>query len=305
MDLRQLRYFLAVAEELHFRQAAERLRIAQPALTRQIRLLEVELKVSLFDRSTRRVTLTAAGQVLRDEASSILQDVEKLRDHVLMADARDIRKLTVAYVPSAAQVLMPEVLKEFRRRFENVYLDLKILFAADQFNALLRSDIDVGILRPWRAFPEIEARIIVSEPFVIAVPDGHPAAGQRNVSFQAFADDRFIMHARPFASGATRTYEQIMELFRRGGFTPRIAPEAPQDMSMAMAMVAAGFGVSVLPRSLLSVRPTGVSHAELRGRQVRSELAVACRADRANPLVDAFMEAATAAARIVGLHPAG
>jgi len=304
VDLRQLRYFLAVAEELHFRQAAVRLRIAQPALTRQIRQIEQEMKVRLFDRSTRRVTLTPAGQVLRDEALNIFRDIEKLKAQVALAEARDIRKLSVAYLPSTAQVLIPEVLKEFRRRCGNVYLDLKIMFAADQFNALLRSDIDVGILRPWRAFPEIETGIIVSEPFVVAVPDTHPMAGRRNVSLRAFADDLFIMHARPFTSGITRTYEQIMELFRRSGFTPQFAPEAPQDMAMAMAMVGAGFGVSVLPKSLLTVGPSGVSHAELKGQNIMSELAVARRKDCVNPFVDRFVEAAAAAAKTLALHPA-
>jgi DNA-binding transcriptional LysR family regulator len=301
MELRQLRYFLAVAEELHFRRAAERLRIAQPALTRNIRELETELGVLLFQRTTRNVVLTAAGETLRAHCSDIFSGVERARFDVKRTLLQPVERLTVTYVPSVAYTLMPQVLREFRLSGQTTELDIKSMFAADQFNGLLQSTIDVAILRPWRKTPEIRSERIISEPFVVAVPKGHPMAGRRNVPLRAFEPEPFIMHARPFTPGATQTFELIMTMFRKAGIEPVIAREAPQDMHMAMLMVAAGLGVSLLPRSLMNWPVADVGFAEIRERSVKSDISISYHVDNDRAAVQAFVAATRTAARQLGL----
>lgn len=303
MELRQLRYFLAVAEELHFRRAAERLRMAQPALTRNIRELEAELGVLLFQRTTRSVTLTAAGESLLSHCSDIFSGIERARIDVKRTLLQPVERLTVAYVPSVAYTLMPQVLREFRQSGHLTEIDIKSMFAADQLNGLLQSTVDVGILRPWRQVPEIRSERIISEPFVVVVPRGHKLEGRRNVPLRAFEAEPFIMHARPFTPGATRTYELIMALFHKGGVEPIIAREAPQDMHMAMLMVSAGLGVSVLPRSLASWPFADIGFVEIRERSVKSDIAVSYHVDNDRPAVRAFVEATRVVARRLGAMP--
>ena len=292
MDFRQLRYFLVVSDELHFHRAAERLHLAQPALTRQIRQLEAELDATLFSRTTRRVELTPAGEIFKGYALQCMRDFERTKLDLRRLQSEGKARLVVGYLPSVAYTLIPEILRRFRNVSTEIELDLKSMFAHEQFKALLHGDIDVGILKPWQTSPELVFHTLASEPLVVAVPLNHPLAGKTNIPLKRFEHDLFIMHGRPFSAGMTRTYEITMDLFREAGFEPRVAPEAPQDMYMALTMVGAGFGVSILPRSILMLGVANTAYAEIREPGAKSQIAVTHRRDHTNPAIAAFVAAA-------------
>jgi DNA-binding transcriptional LysR family regulator len=282
MEIRQIRYFLAVAEELNFRRAAERVHITQPALSRQISQLEGDIGVELLSRSNRKVELTVAGREFFNRATRILADLERARLSTQRAAAGQVGVLVVGYIPSASYVIVPQVLKYFREFYPDVEIDLRGMLSQHQFDALLSEKIDVGLLRPWRRIKGLTVQQIVSEPFVVVVPEDHRFAGRKAMPLAAFADEQFIMHARQIP-GISLTYDVISRLFEEAGFSPRIAPESPEHMHLALGLVQAGFGLAVVPRSMALVPMPGVAFAELREQSHRSEIAMAWREDRADP----------------------
>ncbi|MGE0799560.1 MAG: LysR substrate-binding domain-containing protein [Lautropia sp.] len=291
METRQLRYFCFLAEELNFRRASARAHVAQPALTRQIQQLEAELGVTLLTRTTRKVALTPAGEAFKTYALKSMRDFERAKLDAQRIQQGDRGKLVVGFVPSVANTLMPKVLRNFRKSSRLTELDLKASFSTEQFRSLMRGEIDVGVLKPWHVYPEIKVQILASEPFVVAVPADHPLAGRAGVPLEQFRKDPFIMHAR-YSTEASRTFDLMMVLFREAGFEPRVAPEAPQDMHMALTMVGAGFGVSILPRSILTLGVPGTAFTEIREATAQSQIAVAHRFDNDNPAVALFVRAA-------------
>lgn len=274
MEIRQIKYFLAVAEELNFRRAAERVHITQPALSRQILRLEEEVGATLLLRSNRQVALTSAGREFFDRAMRITADLERARLAAQRAVTGQVGTLVIGYIPSASYVIVPQVLKYVRMFYPDVEIDLRGMLSQHQFDALLTEKIGLGILRPWRRIRGLVTRQIISEPFVVVVPEDHPLAGANDVPLQAFARDRFIMHARQIP-GISLTYYVISRLFDDAGFTPEIAPESPEHMHLALGMVQAGFGLAVVPRSMALVPMPGIAFVELRARTRRSEIALA------------------------------
>lgn len=299
LNLRQLRYFVALAEELHFRKAAERLNLAQPALTRQIQELEGELQVTLLRRDRRHVELTSAGLVLLERAKRVLAEVE----YAVVATRQSALRLSFSFVPSASYVLVPAVLKEFRRECPGVDLDLQSSVTVTQLEALTRRRIDVGIIRPWPRPSTIDYLKLISEPFVVALPKGHPHEGRSNVPLATFADERFIVLPGHLGSSVMSLYELTSKVFRRAGFAPQVAREVPTDMHTALGMVNAGFGVAMVPRSMMRFPVAGVGFATILESEPDSELGIAWRSDDDNPLCRVFVTAARQAAIIFGDAP--
>jgi DNA-binding transcriptional LysR family regulator len=259
MELRQLQYFVAVAEERHFGRAAQRLRMSQPPLSIQIKGLEAELGVRLLNRSTRRVTLTDAGSTFLERARKILGAVEEARDAVRGTEQGIRGRLDVGFISSATLTLLPPSIRLFRERFGGVELVLKELTSAQQVDALYEDEIKVGLVRlPVRA-PGIQFEPVLEERLVVALPSGHVLEKLDRVSLEAIADLPLIFFTRQLIPGF---HAQIVELFQRVGAFPNVAQHAVH-LQTIVGLVASGVGIAILPSSAERVSREGVVYLAL------------------------------------------
>jgi DNA-binding transcriptional LysR family regulator len=292
MELRHLRYFVAVAEELHFGRAAERLHLAQPPLSRQIRQLEAELGVRLLERTKRRVQLTSAGQVFLREARDILAQVDHAADLARQAARGETGQLAVGFIGAASYSVLPVVLQAFRARFPQVALALQELTTAQQLAALREGRLQVGFVRPPVEDPRLAAETILREPLLVALPRAHRLAGRSAVALDALAREPFVLFPRPLGPGL---YDQIMALCQRAGFAPRVTQEARQ-MQTITRLVGAGIGVSLVPSSVQNLRGFGVAYRPLADATPDVEMALAWRRDDPSEVLQRFLEVAREAA---------
>ena len=284
MELRHLRYFVAVAEERHFGRAAARLRIAQPPLSRQIQALEAELGFALFDRTGRRVELTAAGAKLHEETRRVFAALEHAVSEARRASRGESGHIRVGYLSTFANSGLPEVVRAYRTRSPGVEVELRELSPQEQIQALRDGDIDVGFVRAPVDEPGIRSDLVRSEPLVLAVPRGHSLASRKSVDLEKAAREPFVLFPR--ARGPAY-FDLLMRLCHAAGFTPRIVQEAPQlDI---VSLVAAGFGVSILPASIRQVRRSGVALLRIVGNP-RTELLVVWREHDRSPIIDTFVD---------------
>jgi DNA-binding transcriptional LysR family regulator len=259
MELRQLRYFVAVAEEGHFGRAAQRLHMSQPPLSMQIKGLETELGIELLNRSTRRVWLTDAGRIFLEKARAILGAVKEAQDAARGAENGMQGRLHVGFISSATLNLLPPSLRLFRERFSGVELELKELTSAQQVDALYADEIQVGLVRlPVRA-PGIRFEPVLEERLVVALPSGHVLENRDLVSLEAIADLPLIFFTRQLIPGF---HAQIVELFQRVGAFPRVAQHAVH-LQTIVGLVASGIGIAILPGSAERVGREGVVYRTL------------------------------------------
>jgi LysR family transcriptional regulator, benzoate and cis,cis-muconate-responsive activator of ben and cat genes len=287
MELRHLRYFVAIGEELNFTRAAERLRIAQPPLSQQIRQLEEELGVTLLQRNSRPLRLTEAGELLLARARALLADFE-----VAVADVRRIGrgqagKLNVGFVGSAMFAGLPDMIGAYREQYPDVELALDEMLAAEIADALQRRRIDVGFTRP-PLLPEsgVAQRVILEEPYVAALPRAHPLAASRAIALSELSDEAFVLYpARPEPS----VTGLIIAACQAAGFTPRLAQEV-LHLQTAIGLVAAGVGVSLVPEAVARAQGSrGVSYVPLTPPAVIGPLAIAWREEDVSPALQRFL----------------
>lgn len=289
MELRHLRYFVAVAEELHFGRAAERLRIAQPPLSLQIRALENELQARLFDRSSRRVVLTEAGRAFLKDACAILATVEEAKRHAGQIARGAAGRLEIGFTGSATfNKKMPPLLARFRREWPDVSLMLRQMTTAEQLEALCDGRLDIGFARP--AMSELSQRHLVviqalREPLLVALAADHRLARQDRIRFSALKDEPFVMPSRHTSAGF---YDKVMELCASAGFAPRVVMEAHQ-ISAILTLAAAGIGVAVVFAGMREAGIAGLSFAEIVDKGAFGELLVIQREDDNAPTVKNFL----------------
>lgn len=245
MKLRQLQYFLVAAEELHFGRAAERLHITQPPLSRQIRELEEDLGVELFDRSRRKIRLTEAGEVFQQEAERVIQRAESAKARMQRIGEGRAGTLSIGFVGSVATWLLPRVLRTFHEQFPLVDLTLREMNTDHQLAALQAEQIDVGFIREYSPKAGLEGFKLHAEPFVLALPERHPLARHDAVDLSDCAGEHFIMVPRAVASSF---HDHIIAICAEAGFSPRITQEAGH-FSTHLGMVATGLGIALLPES--------------------------------------------------------
>jgi DNA-binding transcriptional LysR family regulator len=286
MELRHLRYFVAVAEELHFGRAAERLHIAQPPLSQQIQQLEVELGVQLFQRTRRSVRLTEAGVTFLDEARRMLEQVH----HAVQVTQRTAHGeqglLTVGFVGSATYGILPMLLRQFRERFPDVTLVLHELTTSQQLHALREQRIHLGVLHPPVSSDIFAVEPFSRDPLIAALPVQHPLAGQSSLALSALAGEPFVLSPRRLGPSF---YDHIISLCKQAGFSPRVVQEAIQ-MQTIVALVAAGFGVALVPGTLRQLHLDGVVYLELEDNLTGVELVLAWRREEANPALFTFLD---------------
>jgi DNA-binding transcriptional LysR family regulator len=259
MDLRQLRYFVAVAEERHFGRAAQRLHMSQPPLSMQIKALERELGITLLERTSRRVALTDAGRAFLERARKILDAVEEAKEEARGAEEGMRGVLEVGFISSATLSLLPPSIRLFRERFGDVELELKELTSAQQVDALYGGEIKVGLVRlPMRA-PGIRFEPVFEERLLVALPSGHALERLDRVSLEAIADLPLIFFTRQLIPGF---HAQIVELFQRVGAFPKVAQHAVH-LQTIVGLVASGVGIAILPSSAERVSREGVVYRAL------------------------------------------
>jgi DNA-binding transcriptional LysR family regulator len=288
MELRHLRYFVAVAEELHFGRAAARLGIAQPPLSQQIRQLERELEVELFARGGRRVDLTEAGRVYLAEAREILQRVAHAGVAARRAARGETGALAVGVVASATYGLMPRVFRTFRDRNPDVALSVRVLGSALQVEGIRAGQLQVGLVRPPFGDETLAAETVYEEPVIVVLPMGHPLAARPVLRLAALAAETFVLFPRDRRPG---WYDFVLGLCREAGFQPPVPQEAP-DLATAMALVAAGIGVTLAPASVKDLRRTGVDYRDLAAPRPRTRLVALRRAGEPSPVVARFLDVA-------------
>lgn len=284
MEIRQLNYFIAVAEERHFGRAAQRLHMAQPPLSQQIRQLEQQLGVRLLDRTTRRVDLTAAGQVLLDRGRRILNDLEALEADVYQVGQGVMGVLRVGFSGSATYGVMPGIVRSAKEAMPGLSLSLHGEMLAPAMEEGLRGrTLDAALLRPPVASAEIDHRVVTREPLVVALPSCSALAGDRPVAVHELRDQEFITY--PPDSVLHRT---AVDLCRQAGFRPRIARVAGETSTL-LSFVAAGGGVAVVPASVRAVQLAGVAYRDIE-HSPRIELAVAWRRADRSELLHHFLD---------------
>jgi DNA-binding transcriptional LysR family regulator len=241
MELRQLKYFVAVAEELNFRRAAEKLYMEQPPLSRQIRKLEEELKVELFHRSKKfGVTLTDAGKALLNEAKLTLAQAERAAQAAQQTKLD--KKLTIGFSICTFNQLLPNLVQTFRRKFPDVNVTLTEMSQQEQIQALLDRKIDVGFVHAPISHQDIQTVTIYSESLLVALPPDHPMADREKIELRSLADEPFLLCPE---SVKPDLYSQILQLCNQSGFQPKIVQEASPP-EVLLGLVASGMGISLI-----------------------------------------------------------
>jgi DNA-binding transcriptional LysR family regulator len=289
MDLRRIRYFVAVAEELNFTRAAARLHIAQPPLSTQIKTLEEELGAQLFERDKRHVYLTQAGRHFLDSARSILASVAAAGKEVSSAASGAIGRLHFGYTASAMFTeLLPAAIRAFKTVSPHVVLSVTEMTSLDQLNALHHRTLDAGILRkPGIVVPPgIVLREWYTAPLILAVPKTHPFAKARAVSVRSLRDLPLITYPRASGIGL---YWHVLALCARAGFQPRVVQEVHEPTTI-IGLVAAGIGLAIVPADIRFIQLQGVAYVRLSDRDAVSTLYLASRSKDSNVHLEAFLE---------------
>jgi DNA-binding transcriptional LysR family regulator len=294
MELRHLRYFVALAEELHFSRAARRLGISQPPLSQQIQALELSLNAPLFERTNRRVELTEAGRALLVEARATLDQAERAATIVGRAQRGEIGELRIGFAPSAPLIApFTATVLAFRKAAPGVRLVLGEQVTTEQIDALLERRLHIGFIRS-PSEPDLPETIVAielhREPLVAFMRADHPLARGRTVPLKALANEPFIFFPR---SHGTSLYDQVLALCRKAGFTPRIDQEARGNATI-LGLVAVGLGVSILPESLRGIAVANTACRPLSPAGVPTSMWLIHRRHDQSPASEAFVALATA-----------
>ena len=296
MELRHLRYFVAVAREGHVTRAAEKLRMQQPPLSQQIRALEEEVGATLLLRNQRKVELTAAGAAFLARAREILAAVEDAALEARRVQRGEVGRLAIGFVGSAMYSFVPELLRAFRDRYPDIQLRLHELGTTEQLRQLENGRLDVGFMRIPVARPELRVETVLDEEVVAALPDLHPLAAQLEVTLDDLRGQPLVLLTRSGAPGLRAALDGTID--RLGG-EDNIVQEAA-EMQTVIGLVAAGVGISLVPESVRALVRHGVTYRPLDGKTPVVRLAMAWRASDDSPVLTAFLEKARAAAPAEG-----
>lgn len=292
MELRHLRYFIAVAEELHFGRAAERLGISQPPLSQQIQALEEEIGARLFERTNRRVELTDAGRLFLDESRQVLAQVDKAVLLARRAHLGELGELKIGFTSSAPFTsTIPSSIHAFRKAYPDVHLDLQEMSSRQVLKALLEESLQVGVIRPLALPDAVHWVELFRESLVAVLRADHPlAAGSEDgLAIAALAEEPFVFFPRSYGTGL---YDQVIALTRQAGFSPRIAQEASEAMTI-IGLVSAGLGVSILPASFRRTRVDGVVYRTLSDPEATTAVWLVRRQNEGSPLALSFIDLVT------------
>jgi len=293
VELRSLRYFAVLAEELHFGRAARRLAITQPPLSIAIRNLENELDVRLLVRDRRRVALTEPGRAFLDQARVVLARASDAVETARAASRGEAGRLAIGFMSASIYTVLPLALREFASSHPGVRLELRELTLPQQFAALEKGDIHVGFIRPQPMEAEFSSAILLQEPLVAALPSGHSLTRNRRVRALALAREPFVMFQR---SPGLVLHDIVLKFCLQQGFSPDVVQEASQTHAV-IGLVSAGIGVALVPSSAQEIRLRGVELRPLAERSPQVGTALAWRSDNDSPALRAFIATAKSVVR--------
>ena len=294
LSYRQLEHFVTVAQELHFSRAADKLGVAQSAVSVQVQQLEQQLGVRLLQRNKRKpITLTDAGELLYDEAVAVLRHMERAQQIGQLAAQGMSGHVKLGYISSAVTSgMLARVLTKFRPGHEQVHMQVLAMETPRQLQALQQGEIDAGLVRPRRRYPEgVQAIIVHSEPFMVAMAENHPLARNDSLSAADLRGQTFI--APQFVNESEGFAEVLARLADAAGFSAREAYRV-NDFVTATSLAAAGYGIVVLPESNSRIHQPGVVFRPLRGFKEMVHMALAYRERENSPAVRAFLAVAKA-----------
>jgi DNA-binding transcriptional LysR family regulator len=289
IEFRHYKYFLALAEDLHFRKAAERLFISQPGLSRQIKQMEEILGMSLFERDNRKVKLTMAGQYLQKELTNNFKRLDEIVNHAkLLSDGLN-GNLNLGYVGSAMQDVIPELLLKFKKNHPDVLFSLKEMDNNKQIQALLNHEIDVGFVRMERVPRGLSIQSVFEDTFSLVLPKDHPINESNFTNLAQLKNDSFIFFD---ASYSESYYEKVMQIFDESGFAPLISHNTVNASSI-FRLVENKFGVSIVPTSLKLGYDMGIKFIELNKIPQRTTLRAVWNNKNTNPILKNFLQLTT------------
>jgi len=286
IELRHFRYFLALAEELHFRKAAERLFISQPGLSRQIKEMEKKLGIQLFERHNRKVELTKAGLFLKEEMNRQFNELDRIIKHAKLLNEGLIGDLKVSYVGSAMQEIIPDLLFAFRQEHPDVLFSLKEMDNQNQIEGLLSQDIDIGFVRLERVPRGLKICPLLDEPFCLVLPRDHPIDSNNFKSIAQFKEESFILFDTKYSP---TYYEKVMQIFDDHDFSPIVTHNTIHSSSI-FKLVENNFGISIVPKSLQSENFSGIKFIELNQIPQRTILSAIWQSKSRNPILKNFLQ---------------
>jgi DNA-binding transcriptional LysR family regulator len=285
MEMRHLRYFVAVAEALHFGQAAAKLQIAQPSLSHQIRQLEDELQTSLLRRTKRRVELTEAGRLFLDEARDILARADSAAMIARRVGRTDSKRLRVGVGYCMDQSDVATIVGRYNARHQDVRVELKTMSVPSQVAALREGQLDVAFVRPPITEPSVRSETVVREALVVALPPDHRLAARSRIGLAALAEEPFVLPPR---DAVPVFHDAILRVCREAGFVPN-APHEADHLQMIVAMIAASAGVGLVPNTARKFKQHRVAYRPLRPPVADLEIAMAWRQDDSSSILAAFL----------------
>lgn len=285
IEFRHFMYFLAVAEELHFKRAADKLFISQPGLSRQIKRMETELNLQLFERHNRKVRLTEAGSYLQKELTYFFGHLEDIINHSKLLHNGIEGNLKLGYVGSAIQKIIPELLLKFRDTHPNVLINLTEIENKKQIHALLNNEIDIGFVRMERVPKGLKLKPTLEETFSIVLPKNHKINKSNFKSLSQLKHEHFILFDSSYSESY---YEKVMHIFDDAGFTPLVS-HTTVNASSIYRLVENNFGVSVVPTSLKLGYDMKIKFIELSKIPQRTTLKIVWNVSNKNPILKRFL----------------
>jgi len=286
MEIRHLRYFCVLAEQLHFTKAAVLLNVAQPALSHQIKQLEDELGTQLVERSNRRVRLTTAGEVFRERAARILEQLDQAAREAARAGQGEAGSLIIGAISTAVCSALPELLRRFRREAPEVSIDIREMEPAEQVEALRRETIDCGLLFLAIQDPAFDSLLVSRERLIVALPTGHPAAAAEKVRLSDLIAETFLVPRRQPVPGF---HEVVLDALQARGIpAPRLQPT--RLLQTAVFLVAGHLGVALVPESFRShLRVRGCIYRDIAGAPAHADLIGLWRSGNVQPVLRRFL----------------
>ena len=285
MELRQIRSFLSIAETLHFGRTAELIHLSQPALSLQIKALEEEVGVRLFERNRRKTTLTAAGLAFRDDAAAALSQLEQAMRSARLAANGKLGLLRIGFISTVGSEIVPNIVRQFRESNPEVEFSLRAIPTADQVQMLESGSLDIGFFRlPIGGHSALDVVTVHRERFVLVVPASHKLAKRKRVRLSEVSGQNFVLYERTYAPGF---HDLIFGMLRDAGIVPNISQTAA-ELSMLISLVDAHMGVAILPLSAVKHSVASVVACDILDRIPMSEIGMAVRQGTRAPVIDNF-----------------
>jgi DNA-binding transcriptional LysR family regulator len=286
MELRQLRYFLMLANELHFKRAADKLFIVQPALTKQIQDLEAELGVTLFDRNKRNVKLSVAGEFFRNEVSKVFESLEKAKNEVKQVESGQKGEIKIGYVGSCIHTFLPNLLGNLNQKYAEIHTYLSEMTSASQLLAVQKGELDIAFLRNPPLNKRFQQKLVFQENFALVLPQNHFLNESNFESIAQVANEKFIL---PTKSDGEMYHNLQWSICEDAGFLPQISHETVHGYT-TLKLVENNLGISLIPISFSSVSTANIRFIELKNIPQKAEITALWNPQNPNPSLVRFLE---------------